>query len=87
MLDRLSEHPGRVRLTPVEGQPGVYDMEWADDPQVEGMPLNKENLLQDQTARMLGLDPEPATPDDALRALASRSDESTFQKLMLGRLF
>lgn len=87
MLDRMSVYPGRVLITPADGSPPfLATLTWADEPEVEGTPLNKASLLQDQTARLLGLEPVTATPNDALMALASRSDESTFQKLMTGRL-
>lgn len=45
IIDRVSTYPGRVKLTPVGGGEAVlYDMEWADEPVVEGTPLNKVNL-------------------------------------------
>lgn len=66
MKDRKPKYPGRVMLTPVEGQNGVYDMERADEPENEGTPLNKNTLLKDETAKAMGLDPEnDPTLDDA----------------------
>lgn len=45
IIDRVSTYPGRVKLTPVGGgEPVLYDMEWADEPVVEGTPLNKATL-------------------------------------------
>ena len=35
----------------------------------EGTPLNKQNLLSDDTSRLFELDPQTSTPDDALRAI------------------
>lgn len=55
MQDRVSQYPGRVKLTPVSGQENVYDMEWADGATVAGTPLNKANLLTDSTASRFGL--------------------------------
>lgn len=42
VLDRVPTYPGRVILTPVAGQANTYDMVRADEPVVEGTPLNKE---------------------------------------------
>lgn len=43
--DRVVEHPGRVKLTPVTGQSNVYDMERAEgDEYTEGTLLNALNL-------------------------------------------
>ena len=39
--DRVPLHPGRIKLFPVEGQPDTFTMERADEPIVEGTPLNK----------------------------------------------
>lgn len=68
MNDRISEHPGRVTLTPVAGQENTYDMVRADQPTQEGTPLNKATLLSDRTAISLGLTSEDPTVDDALNA-------------------
>lgn len=73
MKDRKPKYPGRVMLTPVEGQSGVYDMERADDPEEAGTPLNKNTFLTDETAEEMGLDPaSDPTPNDALVALMAR---------------
>ena len=68
MKDRVPLYPGRVTLTPVSGQANTYDMVRADQPTEEGTPLNKENLLSDETAAALGLSGDP-TVDDAFGAL------------------
>ena len=65
MQDRVSQYPGRVKLTPVSGQENVYDMEWADGATVAGTALNKANLLTDATAALFGLGTD-AVPDDVL---------------------
>ena len=39
--DRVPIYPGRIKLTPVEGQTDLFDMLRADDPITEGTPLNK----------------------------------------------
>ena len=71
MKDRESTYPGRVKMTPVEGQENIYNFERADEPTVEGPQLNKRNLLPDYVAEALGLkaedDPAPA---DAFKAIA-----------------
>ena len=43
-VDRVATHPGRVKLTPVQGQTNIYDMERADQPTVAGTPVNAANL-------------------------------------------
>ena len=40
-FDRVPTYPGRVRLVPVPGQANTYDMVRADEPRVEGTPVNK----------------------------------------------
>lgn len=71
MQDRVSQYPGRVKLTPVSGQENVYDMEWADGATVVGTALNKANLLTDSTATALGLT-SSATPNTAFSQLNTK---------------
>lgn len=61
-------YPGRVSLTPVPGQDGLYDMVRADQPTQEGTPLNKATLLSDGTAAVYGLGND-AVPDDVFMIL------------------
>lgn len=68
MQDRVPLYPGRVKLNPVAGQDNTFDMVRADEPTQEGTPLNKETLLKDSTAALLGLT-NTAVPDDAFVAL------------------
>ena len=70
MQDRVSQYPGRVKLTPVSGQENVYDMEWADGATVVGDPLNKNTFLTDATAALYGLGPD-AVPDAAFQAVVA----------------
>lgn len=65
MQDRIPQYPGRVTLTPVEGQENTYDMVRADQPTQEGTPLSKANLLKDSTAAMY-VGARVNVPDDAL---------------------
>lgn len=76
MKDRVPLYPGRVTLTPVSGQANTYDMVRADQPTEEGTPLNKENLLSDETAAALGLSGDP-TVDDAFGALDQSIKDQT----------
>ena len=88
MKDRVSQYPGRIKLTPVQDQENTYDMEWADGATEEGTPLNKANLLTDATATSIGLT-NTAVPDDAIIRLSEMirlTTPSTFQKLITGRL-
>lgn len=68
MKDRVPQHPGRIKLIPVEGQPGIYDMERADGATETGTPLNKSTFLQDDTAEALGLTSADPTVNDAFLA-------------------
>lgn len=46
LTDRTTEHPGRIRLTPVAGEEGVYDVERAEGQVIEpGTRLNVQNLV------------------------------------------
>ena len=63
MQDRVPMYPGRVSLTPVPGQDGLYDMVRADQPTQEGTPLNKATLLSDESASQAGFGTD-AVPDD-----------------------
>ena len=73
MQDRASLHPGRVKLVPVAGQENTYDMVRADSPTQDGTPLNKDSLLKDATAALLGGD-ETMVPDEAFVALKTMLD-------------
>lgn len=69
MQDRVPVDPGRVLITPENGAAPYYaTMARADNPTQEGTPLNKANLLKDDTAALYGLDAS-AVPDDALAFL------------------
>lgn len=69
MENRQPTYPGRVILTPVPGQENTYDMVRADEPTVEGTPLNKQTLLQDATCAILDI-PNTSVPNDAFAKLA-----------------
>ena len=69
MQDRVSLHPGRVKLVPVAGQENTYDMVRADSPTQEGTPLNKDSLLKDATAALYGFE-NTAVLDDIFKALS-----------------
>lgn len=70
----MPKYPGRVTLTPVAGQENTFDMAMADEPTIDGTPLNKATLLQDATASALGLT-SSAVPNDAFGILASAKDD------------
>ena len=75
MQDRVSMHPGRVKLVPVAGQENTYDMVRADSPTQEGTPLNKGSLLKDATAALFGLGVD-AVPNDVLVILKTLVDNA-----------
>lgn len=71
MLDRVPVNPGRVLITPENGNAAFYaTMTRADNPTQEGTPLNKNTLLKDATAALFGLGTD-AVPDDVLAAIKS----------------
>lgn len=53
-LDRVPTYPGRVTLTPVEGQANTYDMVRADAPRVAGTPLDKATFESVVHSRLTG---------------------------------
>lgn len=78
MEDRISKYPGRVVLRPVEGLPDTYTLVRADSPEVEGTPLNKETLLEDEVVELLGLPVGNDTPSKALKVLAKAVERLGF---------
>ncbi len=71
MKDRKSLYPGRIRLTPVEGQENVFDLERADEPTQIGTALSTLNLLPDYIAEALGLSAaDNPTPAKAFKKIA-----------------
>ena len=72
MQDRLALYPGRFLMIPVAGQEGLVDLVRADEPTVEGDPLNSATFLTPATLALLGV-PEPQraafTPNNALALL------------------
>lgn len=82
MQDRVSANPGRVLITPESGEAYYATIERADNPTVEGTPLNKANLLTDSTASSIGLSAS-ATPNQAFQTL--RNLISTAQNTANGR--
>lgn len=71
MRDRQPTQPGRVLLTPENGDAPFYAiMEMADEPTDIGTPPTKVNLLKDTTAALLGGGAD-MVPDEALVILAN----------------
>lgn len=54
ILDRVPNYPGRVILSPVEGMTNTYIMARADDPIVEGTPIDKATLDSIIKSRLTG---------------------------------
>ena len=70
MKDRQPTRPGRVKLTPENGQaPFFATMEMADEPSEVGTPLNRATLLSNETASAFGLDPDTSTPEQVFNFL------------------
>lgn len=81
MKDRQPLNPGQISITldattaaalgvPVGTVLGGI-MARNDNPVVAGDPINKNTLLKDATAKMLGGDPDTMLPDDAIQMLAA----------------
>ena len=69
MFDRVPKNPGRVLVTPENGDPAFYaTLARADNPTQEGTPINKGTLLADATAALFGLNAS-AVPDDVFAAI------------------
>lgn len=77
MQDRIGNHPNRWVLTPVTGEANTYDFTRADDPTVDGTPLNKATFLPDAVASALetvtGVS-DITLPSEALNAIATALD-------------
>jgi hypothetical protein len=54
IVDRVPTHAGRIKLTPVAGRPNYFDMERADEPTVEGTPLDKATFNSIIQSRLTG---------------------------------
>ena len=65
MENRIPTRPGRIKLTDDSGNSQYYTMERADEPTVEGTPLNKATLFdsENESRYSCGL------PNDALKML------------------
>lgn len=70
MTDRQPTYPGRVTLTPVEGQTNKYDMVMADEPTDVGTPPIKANLLSDTTSQKIFGETNNHTVNEALNAIS-----------------
>lgn len=68
MKDRISENPGRVKVTEEDGTSKYVTVERADDPTEEGTPLNRASLLSPKVQALLGLS-DDATPSEALEKI------------------
>ena len=73
MKDRVVQFPHRYQLVPVAGQTNVYDFVPVTGTVTEvGTPINKANLLKDETAALYDLTGEDATVDGALARAFSK---------------
>ena len=80
MRNRQPTYPGRVKLIPVDGEANTFDLIRADEPTDPGTPLNKNTLLTDQTAAIMGLDSE-ATPNDMFAQMQFISNTYVWHKI------
>ena len=54
ILDRVPLNPGRIKLIPIDGLEDTFDMERADNPSVDGTPINKATLDSIIQSRLTG---------------------------------
>ena len=54
IVDRVPTKPGQIKLTPVSGAPDKFIMERADEPTVEGTPIDKSTLESIIQSRLTG---------------------------------
>lgn len=69
IVDRVPTYPGRIKLTPVSGQADVFTMERADEPTVEGTPLDKATLDSIIQSRLTGRFYEPTVTQEIVAGL------------------
>lgn len=72
MKDRQPTQPGRVKITPENGDAFFAVMEMADEPLDMGTPPIKENLLRDETETALFGSARDRTVNDAFFGIASK---------------
>ena len=77
MHDRVPTYPGRIKLVPVSGKDGVYDVKRADEPVQEGTPLNKKTLFSDTSSLLYGFGPD-AVPDNAFQLLGLTANTKVY---------
>ena len=65
MENRMPTKPNRIKLTDDNGNIKYYTMERADEPSVEGTPLNKATLFDSENENRYGC----SLPNDALKML------------------
>lgn len=83
MTDRQPTYPGRVLITPENGEAYYATLERADEPTEAGTPLNKQTLLQDQTEIELFGDADNRTVNDALYYITMRQNMIIKDKALL----
>lgn len=81
MKDRVSLHPNRYKLTPVNGQADTYDLSRADEPLEAGTPITKATMFDDEIANIMGLTPENGTPNEGFKKIDNRVDRLDLFKI------
>ena len=85
MKDRIPKYPGIVQIILVDERTGTYLLKRADEPIQEGTPINKDTLLDDNTASALGLG-EDGTPNQAIYLLQTKKASLSSQTVDNGVL-
>ena len=79
IVDRVPTHAGRVKLTPVSGQTNIFDMERADNPTVEGTPIDKATLDSIIKSRLTGRFYEPTITSELNTAYSEAVYNNAFE--------
>jgi hypothetical protein len=70
ILDRVPQNPGQITLEPVDGIENTFVMKRADNPKVEGTPINKATLDSIIYSRLTGRYYEPTVERTQTGALS-----------------
>jgi hypothetical protein len=84
MKDRVPLYPNRVKLTPVQGKDGVYEMVRDDSPTQIGTPLNKSTLMNEAVEKAYGLGEDNTLSDALLSLIPANNLKGTSQEIPSG---
>lgn len=74
ILDRVPKYPGRVILSPVAGKANTFDMARADEPNINGTPIDKATLDSIIKSRLTGRYYKLGVSREVLNATSGTTD-------------